>query len=152
MNGLIKKINKFDDLNIIFQMINFKDKENKILKNIYNKFKKFLKESKGQSEKFNEITNKYFEQYLDIGLIKEIKEILEQIETIFDKERKKKLYLKYIEIFAGKNDDLISNLIKYISEDLKDANDAAIRVLLNGIKDENALKKFLKKFNNLSFN
>ena len=151
INGLIEKIKRFDDLNIIFPIISFKDKEKEILKNLQKKFLHFLDISKGQNEKFNEITNKYFKEYIDIGLINEIKEILDKIEKLFNEKTKKNLYMKYIEIFAGKNEELISKLIQYISGDLKDANDATIRVLLSGINDENALQKLFKKFNDLSF-
>ena len=72
-------------------MINFKDEEKQILNNLQQKFLELLKISKGQNEKFNEITNKCFKEYIDIGLIKEINEILEQIEKMFNEESKKKI-------------------------------------------------------------
>ena len=88
---------------------------------------------------------------MDIGYLKEIEEILTEIEKMFEKENIKKLYMEFIEIFAGKNEKITSRLVKYFTGDLKNATDATIRVLLSGIKDEYALKTLLSNFTPLVF-
>lgn len=88
---------------------------------------------------------------MDIGYLNEIEKILNEIEKMFDKENIKLLYMDFIEIVAGKNEKITSRLVKYFTGDLKNATNTTIKVLLNGIKDEYALKQLLTSFTPLAF-
>ncbi len=149
-NGLIDKIKRFESFNYIYEFIDFEDKEWKILNVVHRKYLELINQTKGKNEKFQEITNKYLSENMKIGYINEIEEILSKIEEIFDKENIKILYMNFIEVFIG-NEKLTSRLVKYFSGNLKKATDAAIKVLLNGIKNENALKQLFKDFKDLTF-
>ena len=150
-NGIIEKIKNFETFNLIFRLINFEDKQWEILNTVQKKYLELLNNSKGKSENFKEITSQYLRKNMDIGYLNEIEKILNEIEKMFDKENIKLLYMDFIEIVAGKNEKITSRLVKYFTGDLKNATNTTIKVLLNGIKDEYALKQLLISFTPLAF-
>ena len=163
INGLVNTINTFENFEMVFEFVDFKDKNFGYLNNIQKKFLELFIKSKGQNEKCFSITNKYLKEMIEIEdknktekilseIYDKIEEILNEIEKIFQPEKIEQLYIEFIKDFAYKYEILSSRLLNQLTKNLENATDEKIRILLSTIKEDNyLLNELLKNFTPLVF-
>ena len=144
---LINKINHFDEFSFIFHFIS-KGKNNNILSVAHQKLIQLLQVSKGKSENTKGILNSYIQMNLNNGNKNYVKEIINEIDRIMNRDKAKEIILDAF-MMINNDKELSQFILNLFEKDLNNANIDSIMFLLETVNKKENLRELFKKFNPL---